>query len=111
MNDFKVTREAMRPASEKEQCFYCGQKIGENHKDDCVLINKKVMVRMIVEYEIEVPNHWNEENVLFHRNEGSWCSDNAINELEELSQGGQCLCGKTKFEYIGGESEPFLDES
>ena len=110
MSGFKVTKEAMRPASDKEQCFYCGQKMGESHKDDCVLIKKKVLVRMIVEYEVEVPNSWDEEIVMFHRNEGSWCSDNAISELEELSGSGQCLCSKTEFEYIGEESDPFLDE-
>lgn len=110
INKFKVTKKAMRPASPERQCFYCQQPIWSDHKDDCVLINKKVKVRMIVEYEVEVPASWGKEDIEFHRNEGTWCTDNALIELDELDNEKGCLCGITKFEYIGEESDPFLDE-
>jgi hypothetical protein len=110
--EFIVTSKSMRPASNKEQCFYCKQKIGSHHNQDCVLINKKVKVRMIVEYEIEVPNHWDKEDIEFHRNDGSWCADNAIDELQEKfnNPDSSCMCLHSKFEYLGENSEPFIYE-
>ena len=113
MPDYTVTKKAMRPASDKEQCFYCQQVVGATHKDDCVLIKKKVMVSLVIEYPIVVPAHWKAEDVLFFRNEGSWCSDNLISELDEL-RGSECLCDKADYTYIGEtgavSSEPYLEE-
>ena len=109
---FAVTEKAMRPASDKRQCFYCRQLIGGNHKHDCILINKKVKVRLTVEYEVEVPNYWGKENIEFHRNDGVWCSDNAISELDKFFAGDDapCMCSASEFEYLGGDTVPFLNE-
>ena len=109
-DSFTVTESAMRPASDKRQCFYCGQPIGGNHKPDCVLIKKRVKVRMTIEYFIEVPGSWDKDSVEFHRNEGSWCSQNAIEELQELVDSGDCLCDRMEYEALGGDSNQFLSE-
>ena len=101
---------AMRPASTLQECFYCHEPIGGQHKPECVLLKKRVKVRMIAEYEIDVPNHWNKHNIEFHRNEGSWCADNAIEELEALAKAHGCLCGVMRFEYIEDTSGEMLEE-
>lgn len=109
---YLVTEKAMRPASDERQCFYCQQAVGLFHKPDCVLISKVVTISMHVEYPIVVPADWKAENVEFHRNEGSWCSDNAIGELERFSEAHGCLCQThIAFKYIRDENEPFLNES
>ena len=108
--DFIVTKKAQRPAGRAGECFYCGQAIGERHRDDCVLVQKRVKVRMIVEYEVDVPAFWDKERIEFHRNDGSWCADNALAELRKLSKQDGCLCAKTAYQYIGGDSDPFLRE-
>ena len=105
-----VSLAAMRPASTKEECFYCQQPIGSPHKEDCVLIKKRVKVRMIVEYEVEVPNHWDQHMIEFHRNDGSWCADNALDELAEVAEKEGCLCHLARYEYISDTSEGFLHE-
>lgn len=113
MSEFIVTAAAQRPASMNGKCFYCHQPIGENHKDDCVLINKKVRVQMTVEYEISVPADWDKEMIEFHRNEGSWCASNAVNELAELFDSDDrdtCMCSAAHFEYLSDAGEPFLSE-
>ena len=97
--NYLVTEKAKRPASDKEQCFYCGSIIGDYHKKDCVYISKKVKVRAVIEYDIEVPSSWSAEDIEFHRNEGSWCSSNMLDELNEIDNEG-CLCDKVKFEFI-----------
>ena len=105
----RVTEAAMRPASDQRRCFYCHQPIGSDHGPDCVLVRKKVKVRMTVEYEIDVPANWDKGMVEFHRNEGTWCADNAVEELQAIIDKGEgCLCGCTEYEYIEDTSEPFL---
>jgi hypothetical protein len=108
---FTVTKDAMRPASDKEQCFYCRQAMGANHKDDCVLVSKMVKVRAVIEYEVRVPSCWDKAQVEFHRNDGSWCADNMISELDEFIEENHCLCGSVHFEMIKDSDERFLHES
>ena len=82
----------MRPASDDIACFYCKQPVGGEHKDDCVLLERKVRVMMFVDYEITVPNSWTPQMIESHRNDGSWCSSNAIGELQAISKSEGCLC-------------------
>jgi hypothetical protein len=97
---FTVTRKAMRPMSKKCECFYCDQPIGAMHKDDCTLIRKRVMIRMVVEYPIDVPRHWTKEMVEHHRNGSTWCADNALDELHKECKVSGCLCQHTKFTQV-----------
>lgn len=106
-----VSHAAMRPASDKQECFYCHEPIGGQHKADCVLLMKKVKVRMIVEYELNVPAYWDKHDFEFHRNGSSWCADNAIDELEAYAKEQACLCGITRFEYLGDASGEFVEET
>jgi len=107
---FAVTKKAKRPFSETETCFYCGAAIGAEHRHDCVLVMKKVTVRAIVEYEVQVPADWDEHLILFQRNDGSWCGSNMIGELEELDERDGCLCQHIKWELVEDSDEAFLDE-
>ena len=108
---FKVTNKAKKPNSFTNTCFYCHQKIGDYHKDDCVLVSKKIEIQAIIKYEITVPNDWDKEQIEFARNDGNWCSNNMIQELEKLTENGeQCLCQQTKFKYLKDTSTPFLTE-
>lgn len=113
MNEFLVTEKSMRPASNLRECFYCHSPVGFSHKDDCVLILKKVRVLMEVEYEVNVPAHWEAYDIEFHRNEGTWCSNNAIYELKNYfgKEKDCCMCEFSRFRCLDADvSEPFLDE-
>lgn len=95
-----VKEEDERPAGKGSgHCFYCPSKIGERHAEDCVIWEKQVVVRATIEYTITVPHSWKKEDIEFHRNEGSWCSNNMIPELEALSEH-NCLCPYTEFMYL-----------
>lgn len=104
-----VTTKAMRPVSDKKECFYCHQPLGHGHKSDCVLIKKTVTVKAVITYDIEVPADWDKKMVEFSRNDSSWCASNMIAELEEFEKD-RCLCSKVKFEYIEDKTGPFLKE-
>lgn len=112
MTEFLVTERAMRPASVARECFYCKRKIGETHKDDCVLVHKKVVIQVTIEYAIEVPANWTKEQVEFYRNEGSWCTDNMLAELDELRTAGGCLCSQDlKFKCVSMSDDAYIKES
>ena len=78
----KVTEKAKRPGRPGELCFYCGQPVGAEHLDTCVNISKTVVVRMIIDYEIRVPAHWNAYDVESHRNEQ--CFQGRIRERDRI---------------------------
>ena len=66
---------------------------------------------MIIEYDIYVPNHWDAHDVESYRNDGGWCVDNALEELEDIAENGGCLCDRTRYEYIEDVSGPELREN
>jgi len=62
---------------------------------------KKVKVKAIIEYEIEVPDFYTKEDVEFQRNDGTWCASNMLQELTKLIKEEDCICQRVKYEYIG----------
>ncbi len=108
---FIVTKAAERPAElDSGKCFYCQRKVGERHAEDCVLIKKEVRIKLTLEYDVTVPASWGKETVEFHRNEGTWCADNLLDELTELTEHGFCLCGRAHFSYVKDRTKPSLEE-
>lgn len=109
-SSFIVSEDAMRPKSTKKECFYCHQPVGKAHLERCILVKKGVKIRMTVDYDIEVPARWEKPEIESYRNEGSWCASYALDELQHLSLRRGCLCNSTHFEYLGGDSKPYLNE-
>ena len=98
---FKVTPEnGPRPAGSPDHCFYCEVPVGGYHDSECVLRIRTVVVRMTVEYEIEVPESFDKDLIEFGRNEGTWCASNAMKELDKLIEDDGCLCNFARFEYV-----------
>lgn len=100
--------DGIRPAGPPDACLYCKQKVGDPHLAECVTVKRTVVVRMTVEYEVDVPQSWDKEQIEFHRNEGSWCANNALDELAQLHDAESaetCLCPSARFEYVG-EAKP-----
>lgn len=92
-----------RPAGPSDRCYYCDQALGQPHLRECVIPQRRVIVRMVVEYEISVPRAWTQDQIEFHRNESSWCATNAFSELKDIPG---CLCEQTSFTYVGEAAMP-----
>lgn len=101
-NNTVTTDNGPRPAGPSHRCFYCDKELGLCHAHDCVIPTRTVMVRAVIEYPIEVPESWAKEKIEFHRNLGSWCSGNIVEELRALSE---CLCPITAFAYVREATE------
>jgi hypothetical protein len=111
MQQFLVTPLAKRPAAPNEnRCFYCLQEVGSFHKHDCVLVKKKLRVRVVIEYLTEVPAYWNKEAFEFHHNDGTWCKSNLIKELQEFDYEVGCLCHCAQFEMLEDSDKYYLKE-
>ena len=104
--DFPIVTEkdyGIRPAGKQDECFFCGSKIGERHKNDCVVCCKKVKLRATIEFVTDVPFSWNKEEIEFHYNGGTWCADNLIEDLKkwiEKEDDYTCMCPYTKIELV-----------
>jgi hypothetical protein len=73
----------IRPAGDFDKCFYCNQKVGTPHKENCVCLQKKVKLRFSFDLEVEVPYSWDKEDINYYYNEGTWCANNAISLINE----------------------------
>lgn len=104
-DNWPVEEHGIRPAGYPNHCLYCQEPRGGEHDPECVIRERTVVVRLTIEYVIDVPEAWTPEQIEFHRNEGSWCSDNVYSELGALSEHAQCLCDFTKFEYVREATE------
>lgn len=92
--------DGIRPAGRPNECFYCNRKVGQRHGPECVIVTKVVKIRITLEYPVTVPHFWDESQINFHRNESSWCADNAIREIEAHAEKSGCLCGELKTEFV-----------
>lgn len=98
-------------------CFYCPAKLGEPHGPECVIPQRTVKLRLVVEYETSVPRHWDASQVFFHRNGSSWCLSNAIDDLQKAFQpedpddGMGCICSHAKHDVFDDDSGEWLEDS
>lgn len=94
--------DGIRPAGKSDECFYCQRKIGQSHESDCVIVTKRIKVSYVFDIEVDVPHFWTQDDIEFHRNESSWCANNAISDIQlfmdDISP--HCLCSNFRCEFI-----------
>ena len=94
-----------RPAGKPGLCFYCGVKIGEEHRKGCVIRSRTVMVEVKATLILSVPEDWEESMVEFHMNESSSCCDNLLNRALEQAERTGCSCGTVEGKFIREATE------
>lgn len=92
-----IDTDAARPAGKPEECFYCKRPAGTEHAASCTYPLKTVVCRVIVEYVREVPNCWSQQQIDFHMNKSSSCTDNLIDEMGRV---GNCTCRQVTGVYL-----------
>ncbi|MCD7996468.1 MAG: hypothetical protein LUH21_04460 [Clostridiales bacterium] len=98
--DWTVSKESVRPAGKQDRCFYCGELLGEQHSKECIIRSKTVVVDFTVRTVLSVPENWDEKQINFHYNDGTWCADNLLDELNNRSDKCRYLCDITKAKFI-----------
>ena len=48
------------------------------------------------------PHDWDAEMFEFHRNDSTWCADNALDDIEEFKEkkGASCLCAMMQAKFL-----------
>lgn len=118
--------DGIRPAGPQDECLYCSQKIGQPHGPECVTVNSKVRFGVYCNnHKVGVwrsyePHGWTAQQHEFHKNEGSWCADNALHAIEWVTPeirhlvmaqmvDDECACGILTFQLEAVEDAgPFV---
>lgn len=99
--NWEVGEFSVRPAGVQDECFYCGSKVGDQHKDTCVIKSRTVLLDCTVRVVMPVPECWEVEQIRYHYNNGSWCADNLLSYLEARNKNVKgCLCPITKVSFV-----------
>lgn len=98
--DWTITETSARPMGNQDECFYCKTRIGKQHKEDCVIRSKTMVMNFTIRTVISVPEFWDDDQIEFHYNNGSWCADNLLRELQARSDDSRCMCGITEAKVI-----------
>jgi hypothetical protein len=108
----------MVPAGPLDRCIYCRQTIGQPHGAECVTVVKRVRYQVLVDgeavgtYVRDDPYFWTEADCDFHKNESSWCADNAVDrvkwhdkakadEILNRLERDECSCSLLAFRFEG----------
>lgn len=102
--DWTVGKYSVHPAGEPNECFYCGAKVGEQHKQKCEIREKTIVTRVTIDFVDSVPEYWDRELIDFYYNESSWCASSILHKLKERSDF-RCLCDVASFEYLRDATE------
>jgi hypothetical protein len=97
-----VTRSDTRAdgAGTPDKCFYCAGKFGDGHDSDCVCLDRPVKIRLTLDLIVNRPRSWSKEEIEFHSNQGSWCINNIVADIERHASKGRCLCSIGTLEYL-----------
>lgn len=104
-NDWTVDKYSIRHTGTPNECFYCNAKVGEQHKEDCVIRSRTVNIDFTIHMVMDVPECWDENDINFHFNDGSWCASNLLSRLAIRENSDRCLCNITDAKYIGEATE------
>lgn len=80
--------DGIRPKRPPDECFYCHQKVGQEHGRECAVIRKRVQYDVLYDNEVigtyttEVPCFWTKQDAEFHKNDSSWCAGNSFHNIQ-----------------------------
>lgn len=104
-----VTKEnGPRPAGRPDECFYCNAALGAEHRAECVLRRRTIVVETVVRYVVEEPEHWTAEDLHFHRNLSSSCASNVLREIADAHDAMPdyvCPCGRVRTTFVREATE------
>lgn len=100
--DWTVGDSGIRPAGKPDRCFYCGELKGSQHKSDCVIRSRTVVIRVSIEYVVDVPESYDSGSIEYLWNEHNRGADQTLNEIRVLRErvGGEEFCSLVWAEYL-----------
>ena len=99
--DWTVGEYSIRPAGRSDECCYCHSKVGQQHKDGCVIRTRTVNLDVTMHIVMNVPENWDKSQIEWHYNAGTWCASNLLSYLDDRDTQIGCLCDITEIKYVG----------
>lgn len=63
---------------------------------------RTVRLKVTFEVDYQVPDDWDDDMVLFHVNESSFCTNNLLRDkMAQSDEGGDCACFPHDVELVG----------
>ena len=56
--DWIVKDHGIRPKGDVDKCFYCGARLGEQHRRSCVIRHKTTIMDVSLRIIVDVPEQW-----------------------------------------------------
>lgn len=105
-----VADHGIRPAGPPDRCFYCDRKMGQEHKDGCVIRKRTVVVRYQIDLVVSIPEDCTADMINFRYNESTWCGDNLVDDIAAAAQRMEdgpagCLCPVVHAQYLREATE------
>jgi len=95
-----VSKKSGVRGSTPDNCLYCGEPIGREHKADCVCRYRTVVVNVSIDIVRTEVESWDTHDIEFHLNDGCFCVDNLLDEMANTSKRIGCLCNITECRVI-----------
>lgn len=73
-----VTEDHSRGRQRGDRCFYCPAPIGQKHHDECVVPDKRVRLRVELEFDVLMPATFTNDDITFNPLGSSSCFDNIL---------------------------------
>jgi hypothetical protein len=96
--------DGIRPNGQPDQCFYCGQSVGQPHARDCVAVSKRARFKITLEVDIDRPCCWDKSDYVGfmeeHGFEDVWEALGQYFETGDPDDGPQTI-HSADFQYMG----------
>lgn len=96
--------DGISPAGRPDECFYCLQKVGTPHGEDCVCVTKRIRIAHTFVIEKDVPWSWSQE-LIEEYGDGMSCASNVFWDIQDfvgsdVNGAINCCCGTLKSKLI-----------
>lgn len=96
--------EGIRPAGPADACFYCQANVGHEHKAECVIRERTVIIELTMHVLVKVPESWDKDAVELKYNESSSCISGLLEDITRIDNrmrnAGYCLCGARAVAFV-----------
>lgn len=97
-----------RPLGKPDECFYCQAPMGAEHRPECVIPSKLVVVRLTIDTLVSVPiSHERDTIEAAYGGELSYCADNTLERLGAWAANKEkpdCACGAVVSAELRGDA-------
>lgn len=83
-------------ARKENKCCWCGSPLGEEHDFACPCRKRTVVVKVVLEVVMTVPECYTKENLRNHWLHSRTCGSNIVSAISKPNENDLCMCNNLK---------------